>query len=106
MNNISNKKYILYFVSFIILIAILYLLGNNLVNIYNRNTEILNEKINNLDKKINNNIIHKKINTSESILNNIPINNLEEKIKNHMDYKHGNPLMYNEKVNKLYNDLE
>ena len=101
MNNISNKKYdkkyILYFVSFIILIAILYLLGNNLVNIYNRNTEILNEKINNLDKKINNNnIIHKKINTT----------NLEEKIKNHMDYKHGNPLMYNEKVNELYNDLK
>ncbi len=112
-NHKYDRKYIWYFITFVILIAIFYLIGNNLMNIYYKNNKILNEKIKNLENKVNNNIIHKKINNvnlnnnvSETILKNIPIDNWEEKVENHMKYKHGNPLMYNTPVNEIYNDLK
>ena len=40
-----EEKYIYFFIAFIILIVILYFAGNNVMNAYQKNNEIMNNKI-------------------------------------------------------------
>ena len=112
-----EKNYILFFMTFLILILILYFLGYRIMRLFHTNNQILLDRINNLNQKItNSDIIHKSINNSNSNklnsnrlnnsnLVNIEIPNWQEKVNNHMNYKNGNPLMYPEKQKELYNDL-
>ena len=126
-----EQKYIYFFISFIILIVILYFAGNNVMNAYQKNNEIMNNKIN---TKLNNKIIHKKLSLDSNNINvnvndnNIDINDIDindingindnsngigvlrdpnwrKKVDNHMNYQHGNPFMYNKPVKVLYDDL-
>ena len=124
-----EQKYIYFFIAFIILIVILYFAGYNVMNAYQKNNEIMNNKINNLNTKLNNKIIHKKLSLDSNNINvndnNIDINvndingindnsngigvlrdpNWRKKVENHMNYQHGNPFMYNKPVKVLYDDL-
>ena len=111
-----EKNYILFFMTFLILILILYFLGYRIMRLFHTNNQILLDRINNLNQKItNSDIIHKSINNSNRLNNgnrlnssnlvNIEIPNWENKVNNHMNYKNGNPLMYHEKQKELYNDL-
>ena len=124
-----EQKYIYFFIAFIILIVILYFAGYNVMNAYQKNNEIINNKINNLNTKLNNKIIHKKLSLDSNNINvndnNIDINvndingindnsngigvlrdpNWRKKVENHMNYQHGNPFMYNKPVKVLYDDL-
>ena len=126
-----EQKYIYFFIAFIILIVILYFAGNNVMNAYQKNNEIMNNKIN---TKLNNKIIHKKLSLDSNNINvnvndnNIDINDIDindingindnsngigvlrdpnwrKKVDNHMNYQHGNPFMYNKPVKVLYDDL-
>lgn len=129
-----EQKYIYFFIAFIILIVILYFAGYNVMNAYQKNNEIMNNKINNLNTKLNNKIIHKKLSLDSNNINvnvndnNIDINDIDindingindnsngigvlrdlnwrKKVDNHMNYQHGNPFMYNKPVKVLYDDL-
>ncbi len=111
-----EKNYILFFMTFLILILILYFLGYRIMKLFHTNNQILLDRINNLNQKItNSDIIHKSINDNNRLnynnrlnngnLVNIEIPNWENKVNNHMNYKNGNPLMYPEKQKELYNDL-
>ena len=127
-----EQKYIYFFIAFVILIVILYFAGYNVMNAYQKNNEIMNNKINNLNTKLNNKIIHKKLSLDSNNINvndnNIDINDIDindingindnsngigvlrdpnwrKKMANHMNYQHGNPFMYNKPVKVLYDDL-
>ena len=121
-----NQQYILYFMAFVILVIVLYIAGNNVMNAYEEKEKIVNNS-NLIHKKLNlkptnvnavtnvNGVVNEVTNvngvTKEvSEVNNrnigvIKTPNWRKKVKNHMDYKHGNPLMYNNKVKILYDDL-
>jgi len=69
-----EQKYIYFFIAFIILIVILYFAGYNVMNAYQKNNEIMNNKINNLNTKLNNKIIHKKLSLDSNNINDNNIN--------------------------------
>ena len=64
-----EQKYIYFFIAFVILIVILYFAGYNVMNAYQKNNEIMNNKINNLNTKLNNKIIHKKLSLNSNNIN-------------------------------------
>tara|TARA_Y200000002_G_C22593851_1_gene626449 strand:+ start:550 stop:888 length:339 start_codon:yes stop_codon:yes gene_type:complete len=110
----ANQKYLLYFMSIVVLVIILYIVGYNIMSAYEKKKEIMNNSEINHN---NNEIIHKKIKLEKEInkiikddynsnVGVIRVDNWEEKVKNHMKYQHGNPMMYNERVKVLYDDLQ
>ena len=125
-----NEKYILYFIAFVVLIIVLYIAGYNVMNAYEEKEKIVNNSnlirkklnlkatnINEVSNAVNNEVSNAVSNTVTNEVSNAVTNkvsngvgiiktpNWREKIKHHMDYKHGNPLMYNNKVKILYDDL-
>tara|TARA_B110000114_G_C15069659_1_gene389054 strand:+ start:1282 stop:1611 length:330 start_codon:yes stop_codon:yes gene_type:complete len=107
----QKERYTLYFLSFIVLVFILYIAGYNVMKAHQEKQEIM---INNL---IHKNLINKNLKLKYNNLNTnkkpvldpgvgvINTPNWEHKVKHHTDYLHNNPLMYDEKVKILYNDL-
>ena len=102
----QKEKYTLYFLSFIVLIFILYIAGYNVIKAHQEKQEIMINNLiyKNLKLKYNNLNTNKKpvLETGVGIIN---TPNWEYKVKHHTDYLHNNPLMYDEKVKILYNDL-
>lgn len=116
------NKNILYFVVIVVLIIIFFLAGNNIMKLNNKVSKN-EEVISNLNQKLtNNDIIIKNLsnknNSHKNNYSNLELNNSSEgvgvitdpnfnnKVRNHMNYPHGNPMMYNNPVRELYNDLK
>ena len=126
-----NEKYILYFMAFVVLVLVLYIAGYNVMNAHEEKEKIINNsnlihkklnlKANNIINEVNNEVSNGVTNEVTNEVSNgvsngvtngvtnevgiIKTPNWRGKVKNHMDYKHGNPLMYNNKVKILYDDL-
>tara|TARA_B110000261_G_C13053539_1_gene345225 strand:+ start:48 stop:488 length:441 start_codon:yes stop_codon:yes gene_type:complete len=82
---------------------------NEVSNGANRVAQVSNEVNNEVSNAVSNTVTNEVSNAVTNKVSNgvgiIKTPNWREKIKHHMDYKHGNPLMYNNKVKILYDDL-